>query len=64
MTHFETIILILIYLFCYGYTFAAFVKEKDIGLRIFGAIAAFTLAFCAPIYIGGAIYEKLNKENS
>lgn len=64
MTHFETIILILIYLFCYGYTLAAFIKEKDVWLRIFLAIASFVLVVYAPICIGGALYEKLNNENS
>lgn len=64
MTHFEIIILTLIYQFCYGYTLATFIKEKNTGLRIFFAIASFVFAFGAPLYIGGAIYEKLNNENS
>ena len=64
MTHFETIILILIYLFCYGYTLAMFIKEKDVWLRIFLAVASFVLVVYAPILLGGALYEKLNNENS
>ena len=64
MTHFEIIILILIYLFCYGYTLAMFIKEKNVWLRIFLAFASFVLAVYAPILLGGAIYEKLNNENS
>lgn len=60
MTQFEIIILILIYLFCYGYTLAGVIKEKDVRLRIFLAFASFILAVNAPILLGGAIYEKLN----
>lgn len=29
----------------------------------FLAVASFVFAFGAPLYIGGAIYEKLNNEN-
>lgn len=64
MTHFEAIILTVIYLFCYGYTLATFIKEKDTKLRIFLAFASFVLVIYAPICIGGALYEKLNNENS
>lgn len=64
MTHFETIILIWIYIFCYGYTLAAFIKEENTRLRIFFAVASFVFAFGAPFYIGGAIYEKLNNQES
>ena len=64
MTHFEAIILTFIYLFCYGYTLAAFIKEKNTKLRIFLAVASFVFAFYAPLCIGGALYEKLNNENS
>lgn len=64
MTHFETIILILIYLFCYGYTLAMFIKEENIWLRIFLAIGSLILAINAPILLGGAIYEKLNNTNN
>lgn len=64
MTHFEIIILTLIYLFCYGYTLAAFIKEENTWLRIFLAVASFVLVIYAPIIMGGAIYEKLNNGNS
>lgn len=64
MTHFEIIILSFVYLFCYGYTLAAFIKEENTGLRIFFAVASFVFAFGAPLYIGGAIYEKLNNQES
>lgn len=60
MTTFEIIILVLIYLFCYGYTLAGFIKEENAGLRIFSAVASIILAVNAPILIGGALYEKLN----
>ena len=64
MTHFETLILTFIYPFCYGYTLATFIKEKNTGLRIFVAIASLIFTFSAPLYIGGAIYEKLNSKKS
>lgn len=64
MTHFEIIILSFVYLFCYGYTLAAFIKEENTWLRIFLAIASFVLVIYAPILMGGAIYEKLNSKNS
>ena len=63
MTRFEIIIITLIYLFCYGYTVAMFTKEENIWLRIFFTIASFVLAIYAPLYIGSAIYEKLNKKD-
>lgn len=62
MTNFEIIILTLIYLFCYGYTLAGFIKEKNTWLRIFLAIASLILAINAPLLLGGAIYEKLNPD--
>lgn len=64
MTHFEIIILSFVYLFCYGYTLAAFIKEENTWLRVFFVVASFVFAFGAPLYIGGAIYEKLNSKNS
>lgn len=64
MTHFEIIILTLIYLFCYGYTLGMFIKEEDIWFRVFGAIASLAFALYAPICIGGVIYEKLNNKNA
>ena len=62
MTPFEIIIICLIYLFCYGYTTAMFIKEENIWLRIFLVIASFALALYAPLFIGSAIYEKLNEK--
>ena len=64
MTHFEIIILSLVYLFCYGYTLAAFIKEENAWLRVFLAVASFVLVIYAPLLMGGAIYEKLNSKNS
>lgn len=64
MTPFEIIIIGLIYLFCCGYTMAMFIKEENVWLRIFLVIASLVLALYAPLYIGGAIYEKLNNKNS
>jgi len=63
MTPFEIIIITLIYFFCYGYTEAMFIKEENTWLRIFLVIASFVLALYAPLFIGGAIYEKLNNRN-
>lgn len=64
MTHFEIIILSFVYLFCYGYTLGMFIKEENIWFRFFGAIASLAFALYAPLWIGGAIYEKLNSKNS
>ena len=64
MTPFEIIIISFIYLFCYGYTMSMFIKEENIWLRIFLVIISFGLALYAPLFIGGAIYEKLNNKNS
>lgn len=64
MTHFEIIILSFVYLFCYGYTLAAFIKEENTGLRIFLAVASLVLVIYAPLLMGGAVYEKLNNGNS
>lgn len=62
MTPFEITIICLIYLFCYGYTLAMFIKEENIWLRIFFAIISFALALYTPLFIGSAIYEKLNNK--
>ena len=62
MTPFEIIIICLIYLFCYGYSLAMFIKEENIWLRIFFVIISFALALYAPLFIGSAIYEKLNEK--
>lgn len=64
MTPFEIIIISLIYLFCYGYTVAMFIKEENVWLRVFLAIASFVLALYTPLFIGGAVFEKLNNKNS
>lgn len=63
MTPFEIIIISLIYLFCLSYTIAIFIKEENIWLRIFFVIISFAIALYAPLFIGGAIYEKLNNRN-
>lgn len=63
MTHFEIIILTLIYLFCYGYTLAMFIKEENTWLRISLVVACFILAVYAPLFMGPAVYEKLNNIN-
>lgn len=62
MTTFEVIILIIIYMFCYGYMLAMFIKEKNTWLRILLAILSLGLAIYAPLMIGGMLYEKLEKE--
>ena len=64
MTPFEIIIIGLIYLFCYGYVLAMFIKEKNTILRIFLVIVSFALALYAPLIIGGAVFDKLNNRNS
>ena len=61
MTTFEIIILAIIYLFCYGYVEAMFIKEENIWLRVFLVFASLALALYAPLFIGGAVFEKLNK---
>lgn len=60
MTLFEIIIIGFIYLFCYGYIVAMFIKEENIWLRIFLVIASLVLALYVPLFIGGAVSEKLN----
>ena len=64
MTHFEIIIITLIYLFCYGYTIAMFIKEENTWLRIVLCLFSLVLALYAPVYIGGAVFEKLNNKKS
>jgi len=64
MTPFETIILIVIYMFCYGFTLSIFIKEEHLWLRIFLSIMSLFLAIYAPIFIGGAIYEKLSQKET
>jgi len=60
MTAFEIIILSLTYLFYYGYILAMFSKEKNVWLRIFFVIVSFALALYAPLFIGAALFKKLN----
>ena len=60
MTTFEIIILAIIYLFCYGFILSMFIKEENIWLRIFLVIVSLVLVLYAPLFIGGAIFEKLN----
>ena len=64
MTHFEVIVITLIYLFCYGYTIAMFIKEENTWLRIVLCLVSLVLALYAPMYIGGAVFEKLNNKKS
>ena len=61
MTTFEIIILAIIYMICYGYILALFIKEENVWLRVFLVIASLWLAVCAPLLFGGMLYEKLNK---
>lgn len=63
MTNFEFIILGLIYMFCYGYALALFVKEENVWLRILLAIVSLVLVLYVPLFIGGAVYEKLKQQN-
>lgn len=60
MSQFEIIILGIIYLICYGFTIAWFVKEDKLWFRLLAAIVSLVLAFYVPLMIGGMIYEKLN----
>ena len=61
MTPFETIILIIIYMICYGFVLSIFIKEKNVWLRIIFAIMSLFLVFYAPLIIGEMLYEKLEK---
>lgn len=63
MTPFEIIILSLIYLFCYGYAIAMFDKEENIWLKILLIIVSFALALYVPLFIGSAVFKKLNNRN-
>ena len=64
MTPFEIIIIGLIYLFCYGYILAIFSKEENVWLKIILILISFVMALYAPLFIGSAIFEKLNNKNS
>lgn len=61
MTTFEVIILSIIYMFCYGYVLAMFIKEENTWLRMLLAILSFGLAIYAPLMIGDMLYKKLEK---
>ena len=61
MTTFEIIILVIIYMFCYGYITALFKKEENIWLITFLAIVSLVLAVYAPLLFGRMLYDKLNK---
>ena len=63
MTSFEIIIIGLIYMFCYGYTLTAFIKEENLWFRILFAIVSFAIAIYAALFIGGAVFEKLTNKN-
>jgi len=64
MTDFEIILLVLIYMFCYGYTIAIFIKEEgNIWLKLLLVIVSFALALYAPVFIGSVVFEKLNNKN-
>lgn len=63
MTQFEIIILIIIYLICYGYTLAMFIEEKNMWLRLLFTIISLAIAlFYAPLTFGGMLYEKLKNK--
>ena len=62
MAQFEIIVLSIIYLICYGFTIAMFVKEKNVWLRLLFIIVSLVFAFSAPITIGGMLYEKLKNK--
>ena len=62
MTTFEIIILAIIYMICYGFTLALFIKEENVWLRTIMAIVSLGFAIYAPLMIGGMLYEKLNKD--
>ena len=62
MTQFEIIILIIIYVFCYGFTVAPFVKEDNVWLRLYFVIMSSAMAIYAPLMIGGMLYEKLKEK--
>lgn len=62
MTSFEIIILSIIYMICYGFVLAMYIKEDNVWIRIFLTIISFVLAIYAPLMIGGMLYEKLERE--
>ena len=63
MTPFEIIILIIIYMICYGFVLEIFLEEeKDMCTRILFSIVSLALAFYAPLTIGKMLYNKLKGE--
>ena len=63
MTQFEIIVLSIIYLICYGFTIAMFIKENNVWLRLLFAIISLALAlFYAPLTFGGMLYNKLEEK--
>ena len=62
MTQFEIFILIIIYMFCYGFTVAPCLKEDNVWLRLYFVITSSVMAICAPLMIGGMLYEKLKEK--
>jgi hypothetical protein len=61
MTPFEIIVLVLIYLFCYGYALEM-LKLSNEGCAdvVFHVIGSCIIAFYVPIIIGAEIANKLN----
>lgn len=62
MTQFEILILIIIYMFCYGFTVAPFLKEDNVWIRLYFVIMSLVMAIPAPLIIGGMLYEKLKEK--
>ena len=62
MTPFEIIILSIIYMICYGFVLAIFIKEDNLWVRLLLVIISLALAIYAPLMIGGMLYEKLKRE--
>lgn len=62
MTPFEIIILSIIYMICYGFVLAIFIKEDNLWVRLLFVIISLALALYAPLMIGGMLYEKLKGE--
>ena len=59
MTPFEIIVFIIIYMVCYGFVLAMFIKESNVWVRLLGVIVSLALAIYAPLMIGEMLYEKL-----
>ena len=63
MLHFEAIILVLIYCFCYGYACKLLETNNESGWdTIFRIIWSALMAFYVPIIIGMQIANKLKQE--